>query len=88
MLRPATSQPPAAPPKQARRLSPDEAVGELVRLIGGDAGFGNKEPIRAIGEAMDEQGGMELMQQVYYKVRGRGVYFSQDIWDGIGSWRS
>ncbi|MFO0926106.1 MAG: hypothetical protein U0736_03580 [Gemmataceae bacterium] len=89
MLRPAQGAAPAPAPKPpARRWSPDEAVGELVRLIGGDAGFGNKEAICAIGESLDEQGGIELMRKVYYQVRGRGVYFSQDIWDGVGDWRS
>jgi hypothetical protein len=28
------------------------------------------------------------MRKAYYAVRNTGVYFSQDIWDGVGSWRS
>lgn len=78
---------PAKPAKPARARSDDELTGELVRLVGGDAGFGNKDAIRAIGEELNDAGGMDRMQKVYYLVR-KQVYFSQDIWDGIGSWRS
>jgi hypothetical protein len=61
---------------------------ELTKLIGGDGGFRNKERLREIGEQLNQLGGIELMRVAYGAVRqSTGVYFSQDIWDGIGSWR-
>jgi hypothetical protein len=46
------------------------------------------ERIREIGESLDEMGGLELMQKAYYSVRTRELYFSQDWWDGVGSWQA
>ena len=60
---------------------------ELIELVGGDGGFGNAARIRQIGEQVYRLGGMDLMKCFYYGVRNSGRYFSQDIWDGIGSWR-
>lgn len=60
---------------------------ELIALVGTDGGFGNVARIRQIGERVHRLGGMDLMQCFYYGVRNSGRYFSQDIWDGIGSWR-
>jgi hypothetical protein len=60
---------------------------ELLQLVGSDGGFGNKTRIREIGEELNRIGGMDLMQCAYYGVKNAGRYFSQDIWDGIGSWR-
>jgi hypothetical protein len=72
----------------------DPLVDELVELLERDArdpatqgGFGHRDRIRAIGEALDRFGGIELMKKVYYRVRERGPYFSQDIWHLIGEWR-
>ena len=60
---------------------------ELLQLVGSDGGFGNRARIREIGEELNRIGGIDLMQCGYYGVRNAGRYFSQDIWDGIGSWR-
>lgn len=61
---------------------------ELAKLVGSDGGFMNKERLREIGEQLDQLGGIELMRVAHGAVRqSAGVYFSQDIWDGIGSWR-
>jgi hypothetical protein len=63
-------------------------LNELITLVKNDnSGFANKPRIREIGEELNRQGGMKEMQQAYYLVRNTGVYFSQDIWDGIGEWR-
>jgi hypothetical protein len=63
-------------------------VRELLQLTGTDGGFGNRERIRAIGEKLDTLGGMEFMQRAHNTVRDAGRRLSQDIWNGIGSWRS
>jgi hypothetical protein len=64
-------------------------VVELTQLVGVDnSGFRNKARIREIGEDLNREGGMEVMRKAYYAVRNNGVYFSQDIWNGVGSWRS
>jgi hypothetical protein len=66
----------------------EAVIAELARLVGVDnSGFRNKARIREIGEDLDREGGMELMRKAYYAVKNNGIYFSQDIWDGIGSWR-
>lgn len=61
---------------------------ELLELVGNDGGFGNRSRIREIGEELNRIGGMDLMQCGYYGVRNAGRYFSQQIWDGVGAWRS
>ena len=61
-------------------------VSELVRLVGSDGGFANKRRIREIGEDLNRKGDIEFMRLHYYAVK-KQVYFSEDIWDGIGSWR-
>ncbi len=67
----------------------EATVAELVELVGGTGGFSNRqERIREIGETLAREGGIELMQKAYYRVRGSGRYFSQSIWDGIGGWLS
>ncbi|MCE9567214.1 MAG: hypothetical protein K8U57_34870 [Planctomycetes bacterium] len=53
-----------------------------------EGGFGSATRIRAIGEELDRQGGIELMRAAYSEVRRRGPYFSDHIWDGIGDWRA
>ena len=70
------------------------SLSEVARLVATDAedrstlgGFGSKARIREIGESLNEAGGMELMRAAYYDIKGRGPYFSEDIWDGIGDWR-
>lgn len=73
---------------KAHALGVDALVDELVRLVGTDGGFAQAERIREIGELLNAQGGMEKMQEAYYLVRRRGVYFSQDIWHMIGDWRN
>jgi uncharacterized Zn finger protein (UPF0148 family) len=63
-------------------------LNELIPLVKKDkGGFANKARIREIGEELNRLGGMKQMQQAYRLVRNTGVYFSQDIWDGIGEWR-
>jgi hypothetical protein len=63
-------------------------VNELITLVRKDnSGFANSPRIRQIGEELNRQGGMKLMQQAYGMVRATGLYFSQDIWDGIGEWQ-
>ena len=62
---------------------------ELTQLVGADnSGFRNEARICEIGEDLNREGGIELMRKAYYAVRNNGVYFSQDIWSGVGSWRS
>lgn len=64
-----------------------KVLNELITLVKKDnSGFANKPRIREIGDELNRQGGMKLMQQAYYLVRNTGVYFSQDIWHGIGEW--
>lgn len=63
-------------------------LGELLQLVSSDGGFGNRARIREIGEELNRIGGMDLMQCAYYRVKNAGPYFSQDIWNGIGFWRS
>ena len=87
----------APAPTHARRTEPAThrpgrtsrgIVVELTQLVGWTiAGFRNKARIREIGEDLNREGGMELMRKAYYAVRNNGVYFSQDIWSGVGSWR-
>jgi len=77
-----------APRPTASGVSFVATVQELRRLVGDDGGFGNEEPIRAIGERLHREGGMDLMQKAYYAVRNGGPYFSQHIWDGVGEWRA
>jgi hypothetical protein len=72
----------------SRKRGEEETVAELRKLIGSDGGFANKALIRAIGEELNREGGMTLMRRAYNGVRTTGRYFSQDIWDGIGNWRS
>ncbi len=63
-------------------------LNELIVLVKKDnSGFANKPRIREIGEELNRQGGMKQMQQAYYLVKNTGLYFSQDIWDGIGEWQ-
>ena len=69
-------------------------INELASLVERDAqdsrtlgGFGSKTRIRVIGEELNRIGGMDLMRAVYYSVKNRGPYFSEDIWDGIGDWQ-
>jgi hypothetical protein len=64
-----------------------DLIVELVTLVKRDnSGFANRPRIREIGQELNRQGGMKLMQQAYYKVRATGAYFSQDIWHEIGEW--
>jgi hypothetical protein len=42
--------------------------------------------IRAIGEEINDMGGMEAMQRAHAEVSAES-YFSQDWWNGIGYWR-
>jgi len=64
-----------------------DLIVELVTLVKQDnSGFANRPRIREIGQELNRQGGMKLMQQAYYKVRATGAYFSQDIWHEIGEW--
>ncbi|MBI4488901.1 MAG: hypothetical protein HY694_07425 [Deltaproteobacteria bacterium] len=65
----------------------EATVDRIVVLVGGDGGFNNKGPLREIGEELNRQEGIDRMRLVYYRVRNKGPYFSQDIWDGIGDWR-
>jgi hypothetical protein len=66
-----------------------DLIVELLGLVKKDSsGFANCSRIREIGEELNRQGGMKLMQQAYYKVRATGTTFSQDIWDKIGEWQS
>jgi len=77
-------------PTQSRSgpLNMESVIAELTQLVGVDnSGFTNKARIREIGEDLNGDGGIELMRKAYYAVRNTGIYFSQDIWDGIGSWR-
>lgn len=65
-----------------------DLLNELITLVKKDnSGFTNKARIREIGEEFNRTGGIKQMQQAYYLVRNTGLYFSQDIWDGIGEWR-
>src|SRR5437879_3967495 len=48
-------------PNRAGPKADGRVVDELVGLAGGDGGFANKARIREIGEALDGQGGIELM---------------------------
>jgi hypothetical protein len=79
---------PSAPKPRSGPVNVQELTEELARLVGADGGFGNCDRIRAIGEDLNRAGGMNLMQTAFYAVRRSGVYFSQDIWDGIGGWRA
>lgn len=71
------------------RLDPatEAIVDRIVQLVGGDGGFANKAALREIGEELNRQGGIDRMRLVYYRVRNKGPYFSQDIWHMIGDWR-
>jgi hypothetical protein len=60
---------------------------ELLGLIGGAAGFEHWTRIREIGEELNRVGGLKLLRANYEAVKKSGVYFSPDIWDGIGGWR-
>jgi len=65
-----------------------DLLNELITLVKKDnSGFANKARIREVGEELNRTGGMNQMQQAHYLVRNTGLYFSQDIWDGIGEWR-
>ena len=79
-----------APPSSPLAVStdPQNLIIELVTLVRKDnSGFANRTRIREIGEELNRQGGMKLMQEAYYKVRATGTYFSQDIWHEIGEWQ-
>ena len=66
-----------------------DLTSELISLVGEDnSGFANRVRIREIGEELYRRGGHRLMQEAYYHVRSTKIYFSQDIWDGIGEWQA
>lgn len=78
-----TQSRPAAEP-----IDVDALIAELTRLVATDnAGFTHEARIKAIGEELRRKGGIDLMRQAYYAVRQKGIYFSQIIWHGIGSWQ-
>jgi hypothetical protein len=73
----------------AEKLGTSTLIFELIGLVKKDnSGFANKGRICEIGEALNAKGGFKLMQEAYYHVRSTGIYFSQDIWDGIGEWQA
>lgn len=73
----------------AHRLGVADLTNELISLVGKDnSGFVNRARIREIGEELYRRGGHDLMQEAYYHVRSTKIYFSQDIWDGIGEWEA
>ena len=49
----------------------------------------DREKCRAIGEALNAEGGMEAMQDAYYIAKGenRAASSIQPMWDGVGDWR-
>ncbi|MBV5347824.1 hypothetical protein [Lamprocystis purpurea] len=59
---------------------------ELVALVGTDGGFINEAPIRRIGTALYDDGGIDLMRFAYRFVQEQGRYLSEDIWHRIGPW--
>lgn len=48
-----------------------------------------QEQCRAIGEALNALGGIEVMQDAYYeaKRKNRAASSIQPYWDGVGDWR-
>ena len=64
-----------------------EVTQELIKLVGDDGGFCNRAKIEKIGRELNRIGGIKLMGEHYSRIQ-RNLYFSQDIWDGIGSWQS
>ena len=73
----------------AIRLGIADLVKELIGLVRTDnSGFANAKRIREIGGELNGRGGYKLMQEAYYHVRSTKIYFSQDIWDGIGDWQA
>ncbi len=65
-------------------------IDQLIQLVGCDAagGFEERDRVRQLGAMLDLEGGIGLMRRAYQAVRNQGIYFSQDIWDGIGDWRA
>ena len=58
----------------------------ISRLIGGtEIEFALNSNVRALGEQAFEEGGIEKMHTVFWRLQERGVHVGYS-WDGIGGW--